>query len=75
MRSPPGLGSASVLGIAIEVPFVNTTLFEGPVAKALNGADISWIICLIVIGPAYYLAAKRLRQAVPVAAEPAKAAA
>jgi nucleobase:cation symporter-1, NCS1 family len=64
-----------LVGIAIEVPFVNTTLFEGPVAKALNGADISWIICLIVISPAYYLAAKRLRPAVPVAPEPAKAVA
>jgi nucleobase:cation symporter-1, NCS1 family len=64
-----------LVGIAIEVPFVNTTLFEGPAAKALNGADISWIICLIVIAPAYYLAAKRLRPAVPVAAEPARAVA
>jgi NCS1 family nucleobase:cation symporter-1 len=64
-----------LVGIAIEVPFVNTTLFEGPAAKALNGADISWIVCLIVIAPAYYLAAKRLRPAVPVAAEPARAVA
>jgi nucleobase:cation symporter-1, NCS1 family len=64
-----------LVGIAIEVPFVNTTLFEGPAAKALNGADISWIICLIVIAPAYYLAAKRLRPAVPAAAEPARAVA
>jgi nucleobase:cation symporter-1, NCS1 family len=64
-----------LVGIAIEVPFVNTTLFEGPAAKALNGADISWIICLIVISPAYYLAAKRLRPTVPVAAEPARAVA
>jgi NCS1 family nucleobase:cation symporter-1 len=64
-----------LLGIAIEVPFVNTTMFEGPVAKSLNGVDISWIICLIVISPLYYLAAKRLRPAVPVTAEPARAVA
>jgi hypothetical protein len=46
-----------------------------PVAKGLNGVDISWIICLIVIGPLYYLAARRLRPAVPAAAQPARAAA
>ena len=64
-----------LIGIAIEVPFVNTTMFEGPIAKGLNGVDISWIICLIVIGPLYYLAARRLRPAAPVAAQPAKAVA
>ena len=64
-----------LLGIAIEVPFVNTTMFEGPIAKGLGGVDISWIVCLIVISPLYYLAAKRLRPAVPVTAEPAKAVA
>jgi nucleobase:cation symporter-1, NCS1 family len=64
-----------LIGIAIEVPFVNTTMFEGPIAKGLNGVDISWIICLIVIGPLYYVAARRLRPAVPVTAQPARAAA
>jgi NCS1 family nucleobase:cation symporter-1 len=61
-----------LLGIAIEVPFVNTTMFEGPIAKGLNGVDISWIVCLVVISPVYYLAAKRLRPAAPAAAEPAR---
>jgi NCS1 family nucleobase:cation symporter-1 len=64
-----------LLGIAIEVPFVNTTMFEGPIAKGLNGVDISWIVCLVVISPLYYLAAKRLRPAAPAAAEPARAVA
>ena len=64
-----------LIGIALEVPFVNTTMFEGPVAKALNGVDLSWIICLIVISPLYYLAARRLRPAAPVPARPAKAVA
>jgi NCS1 family nucleobase:cation symporter-1 len=64
-----------LIGIAIEVPFVNTTMFEGPIAKQLNGVDISWIVCLIVISPLYYLAAKRLRPAAAAPAEPAPAAA
>jgi hypothetical protein len=50
-------------------------MFEGPVAKALNGVDLSWIICLIVISPVYYLAARRLRPAVPATAQPAEAVA
>lgn len=43
-------------GIAIEVPLVNTAIYEGPVARSLSGADISWIVCLAVISPLYYLA-------------------
>jgi len=54
-----------LLGIAIEVPFVNTTMFEGPIARSLGGVDISWIVCLIVISPLYYLIASRHRATVP----------
>ena len=43
-------------GIACEVPFVNTAVYEGPMAISLKGADISWLICLAVISPLYYLA-------------------
>lgn len=62
-------------GIAIEVPFVNTTMFEGPAAKALGGVDISWIVCLIAISPLYYLIASRLRPALTQGAQPAEVAA
>jgi NCS1 nucleoside transporter family len=44
-----------VIGIAIQLPFINTTFFEGPVAKALGGVDVSWIIGLAIICPLYYL--------------------
>jgi NCS1 family nucleobase:cation symporter-1 len=66
-----------LLGILIEVPFVNTTMFTGPAATALGGVDISWIIGLVVISPLYYVAATRLRpagataEAAPLAAETA----
>jgi NCS1 family nucleobase:cation symporter-1 len=43
------------LTIAIEVPFINTTLYEGPIAKAFGGADISWIIGLIFASGLYYV--------------------
>ena len=44
-----------VVGFGVEVPFVNTTLYEGPVARAMGGADISWLVALAVVTPVYYL--------------------
>jgi NCS1 nucleoside transporter family len=48
-----------VIGVAVEVPFIATTLFTGPVAKSLNDADISWLVGLVVVCPLYYWAARR----------------
>jgi NCS1 family nucleobase:cation symporter-1 len=56
-------------GIAIEVPFMSQTLYTGPIAKMLGGADISWIVCLVVISPVYYLVSKSKAAAPAVAAE------
>jgi nucleobase:cation symporter-1, NCS1 family len=49
-------------GIAAEVPFMNATYpkFEGPVAHALSGADISWLVGFVVAGALYYLSARYL---------------
>jgi NCS1 family nucleobase:cation symporter-1 len=47
-----------VVGFGIEVPFVNTTLYEGPVAKAMGGTDISWLVAIVIIAPAYYFYAR-----------------
>lgn len=43
---------ASVL---CEVPLMNTTLYEGPIAKLFGGADLSWILGIAVSGGLYYL--------------------
>ena len=40
-----------LIGFAVEIPFVNTTFYEGPAAKALNGTDYSWLIAMIVVAP------------------------
>jgi len=45
-------------GVAIEVPFMSQTLYTGPIAKMLGGADISWIVCLNIISPVYYIVSK-----------------
>ena len=49
---------AYVLGILVQIPFMNTPLYAGPVAAWLNGADLSWIVGLAVTAPAYYLLAR-----------------
>lgn len=46
---------AYVVAVILEVPFINQTDYEGPLAKALNGADIAWIVGLIVSGGLYYV--------------------
>lgn len=47
------------LGIIVEIPFMNADLYEGPIAKALGGADISWIVGLVVPGLLYWLVNRR----------------
>ena len=48
-----------VIGVAVQVPFISTTLFTGPVAKSLSDVDLSWLVGLAVVCPLYYWAAKR----------------
>jgi NCS1 family nucleobase:cation symporter-1 len=48
-----------VLGIGVQLPFIASSLFTGPVARALGGVDLSWIVGLAVTSPAYYWLARR----------------
>ena len=41
-------------GILVQIPFVSNPLYTGPVARALGGADVSWIVGLVVVGPLYW---------------------
>jgi purine-cytosine permease-like protein len=50
---------AYVIGILVQIPFMNTPLYTGPVAGILGGADLSWIIGLMATGPIYYALARR----------------
>lgn len=47
-----------LLGILVQIPFMSTALYTGPVARAMDGADISWIVGLGVISPIYYFACR-----------------
>ena len=48
-----------IFGILIQLPFVDTTLYTGPVAKMLGGVDISWLVGLLVVSPLYYMLAQK----------------
>jgi nucleobase:cation symporter-1, NCS1 family len=47
------------VGISVQLPFIASPLYVGPLARAMGGIDLSWIIGLAVTSPAYYWLAKR----------------
>ncbi|HLH58876.1 MAG TPA: cytosine permease [Streptosporangiaceae bacterium] len=49
----PGI-VALVVGIGVSVPFMATSLYTGPVGRALDGADISYVISAIVAAAIYF---------------------
>ncbi|WP_273886648.1 purine-cytosine permease family protein [Rubrobacter naiadicus] len=48
-----------ILTIVIQVPFMNSALYTGPLSKYMGGADISWLVGIILAGGLYYLVADR----------------
>jgi NCS1 family nucleobase:cation symporter-1 len=46
---------AYAIGVAVEVPFVSTTFYTGPLVEHLGGADVSWVIGLIVASTLSYV--------------------
>jgi NCS1 family nucleobase:cation symporter-1 len=59
---------AYLVAIAVEVPFMNTTFYTGPMVSHLGGGDISWILGLIVASGLYLLLHRSLRVGSGVAA-------
>ncbi|MFF3756555.1 purine-cytosine permease family protein [Streptomyces sp. NPDC002185] len=48
-----------VVGVAVQVPFLATKLYTGPLTERLGGADISWIVGLAVTAVLYGVWARR----------------
>jgi NCS1 family nucleobase:cation symporter-1 len=71
--NPRGVG-IYVLTVLVEIPFVNSSLYEGPIARGLGGADISWIVGFVLAAGLYYLAARRQPTAREPVSEPTPAA-
>ena len=51
------------IGVLIQVPFLAQALYTGPVTKWLGGADISWIVGILVTMAVYYPWAKATNRA------------
>jgi NCS1 family nucleobase:cation symporter-1 len=47
-----------VIAVLCELPFANTSIYVGFISPHLGGADIAWIVGLIVSGGLYYLLAR-----------------
>ena len=52
---------AYFIGIVVQLPFANTSLYVGPYANLVEGADLSWLVGLVVTCPLYYCLATRGR--------------
>jgi nucleobase:cation symporter-1, NCS1 family len=66
-----GVG-ALLIGIAVSVPFMATSLYVGPLGHALGGADISYVVSAVVAAVIYYvLSAVRVPSRVSQPASPA----
>ncbi|MEE1926524.1 cytosine permease [Pseudomonas sp. 148P] len=50
---------AYAIGIVVQVPFMNTPLYVGPVSAHIDGADLSWLVGLLVTSPLYWWLATR----------------
>lgn len=62
-----------VAGALIQVPFSATAIYTGPMAAALGGVDISWIVGLVVVAPLYYVTARVFGKKTEAAPFPATA--
>lgn len=47
------------IGLAVQIPFAVLPQFVGPVAAAMHGVDIAWVLGLAVSGALYYVVARR----------------
>ena len=57
--------SVYVFGVLIQMPFMSTHFYTGPLVDSLGGTDISWIIGLVVPAALYYWAARKWARPVP----------
>lgn len=59
-----------LVAIAAEIPFISSSLYVGPFVERLGGADISWIVGLIVATALYMAHARMTAQRATATDEP-----
>jgi nucleobase:cation symporter-1, NCS1 family len=54
-----------IVGILVQVPFLSTAFYTGPLVAPLGGADISWLVGLVVPGALYYAVMRASPRQIP----------
>ncbi|MCD4506506.1 cytosine permease [Chromobacterium piscinae] len=54
----PGL-LAYLAGVLLQLPFIDSALFSGPMVRALGGADVSWLVGWLGTASLYWLMMRR----------------
>lgn len=58
---------AYLAGVIVQIPFMNSAVYVGPIAYLLNGAEIAWILGVLVSAILYFVMTKSLRRRLRVA--------
>ncbi|WP_321891678.1 purine-cytosine permease family protein [Burkholderia cenocepacia] len=53
------------IGVAVQLPFISTSFYTGPLVEKLGNTDISWIVGLIVPAVLYYVFARSTAREAP----------
>jgi len=56
-----------LVGILVQIPFIAADFYTGPLAHAIGGVDISWLVGIAVVSPVYYFAVRSFQR--PLLAE------
>jgi NCS1 family nucleobase:cation symporter-1 len=54
-----------LIGILVQIPFLSTAFYTGPLVEPLGGVDISWIVGLLVPAALYYAFGRASRDRAP----------
>lgn len=55
------------IGVIVQIPFMNSAIYVGPIAHFLNGAEIAWILGVAVSGIIYFVLTRTLRRSLRAA--------
>lgn len=55
-------------GILVQIPFINSSLYVGPIAQSLGGAEIAWIVGLVVSGGVFLACTRWKAKSEPIRA-------
>lgn len=50
-----------MLAVLAQLPFINNALFVGPLVEPLGGADIAWVVGVLVAGILQFFYETRIR--------------